>query len=53
MPLKTTNNGNPAFVIGDPMKKVHMGKNNLFIVMLALKSFCPLPMCFDNGYEKC
>jgi len=25
--LKQTSDGNPTFVIGDPMNKVHMGKN--------------------------
>ena len=26
-PIEISNDGNPTFVIGDPMKKVHMGNN--------------------------
>jgi len=28
---KQTSDGNSTFVIGDPMKKVHMGKNKSFV----------------------
>jgi len=29
--LKQTSDGNPTFVIGDPMNKVHMGKNKSLV----------------------
>jgi len=28
---KQTSDGNPTFVIGDPMNKVHMGKNKSLV----------------------
>jgi len=28
---KQTSDGNPTFVIGDPMKKAHMGKNKSLV----------------------
>ena len=29
--LEISNDGNPTFVIGDPMKKVHMGNNKSLV----------------------
>jgi len=34
---KTTSNGNPTFVIGDPMKKVQWVKTSYLLILLALK----------------
>ena len=46
--LKQTSDDNPTFVIGDPMNKVHMGKNMSLVssdsTKLILKSIMSIPM---------
>lgn len=37
--IKTTSDWNPTFMIGDPMRKVHMGKTSHLLVILALNGF--------------
>ena len=48
----TTSNGNPTFVIGDPMKKVQCGKNKSHVSSASAK-FNPslFPMVYDIGCE--
>jgi hypothetical protein len=44
MSLETESDGNSTSVIGDLIKKVHMGKISHLLVTLALKLFCPFPV---------
>ena len=47
--LKLTSDGNPTFVIGDPMNKVHMGKNKSRVKSANTKFnlICPIfPMVY-------
>jgi len=43
-----TSDGNPTYVIGDPMNKVHMGKNKSLVssnsTKLIFKSIVSIPM---------
>lgn len=42
--LKLTSDQNPTFVIGDPMKKVHKGKNNSLVSSASTKFISSLSM---------
>lgn len=42
--LKLTSDRNPTFVIGDPMKKVHKGKNNSLVSSASTKFISSLSM---------
>jgi len=46
---KQTSDGNSTFVIGNPMNKVHMGKNKSLVssasTKIDLKSNCPFLWC--------
>ena len=45
---KQTSDGNPIFVIGDPMNKVHMGKNKSLVSSASTKMIWNVPMVCEG-----
>ena len=46
--LEISSDGNPTFVIGNPMKKIHMGNNKSFVYPTSTNKKCPFLWC-DYG----